>query len=156
MEIPQHLRAHWISQTQLVLDNYHALLGRDLIARSGDPDDDAQRLWTAPFVALSHGTEADPILNFANRTTLKLWEMPLEKLVAMPSRLTAEPMAQSKRQTFLEQTAKQRFITGYDGVRISSTGRRFLIQNATIWNLTNSNGQLAGQAATFEKWLFLT
>ena len=156
MEIPQHLRAHWISQTQLVLDNYHALLGRDLIARSGDPDDDAQRLWTAPFVALSHGTEADPILNFANRTTLQLWEMPLEKLIAMPSRLTAEPMAQSKRQKFLEQTAKQGFITGYDGVRISSTGRRFLIQNATIWNLTNSNGQLAGQAATFEKWLFLT
>ena len=156
MDIPSNLRTQWISQARLLLDSYQSLLGRDLIARSGDPDDDAQRLWTAPFVALSHGTEADPILNFANRTTLQLWEMPLEKLIAMPSRLTAEPMAQSKRQKFLEQTAKQGFITGYDGVRISSTGRRFLIQNATIWNLTNSIGQAAGQAATFEKWTFIS
>ena len=156
MDIPTHLRTGWIAQTQLLLDSYQRLLGRDLIARSGDPDDEAQRLWTAPFVALSHGTEADPILNFANRATLELWDLSPEKLIAMPSRLTAEPMAQSKRQKFLEQTAKQGFITGYDGVRISATGRRFLIQNATIWNLTNSNGQPAGQAATFDTWSFLS
>ncbi len=155
MELPENLRAQWIAQTQLLLDSFQTLLGRELIVRSGNAEDEFKRLWDAPFVALSHGTEADPILNFANRTTLMLWEMPLDKLITMPSRLTAEPMEQTRRQEFLEQTHRQGFMSGYEGIRISAASRRFLIQNATIWNLTSGDGQPAGQAATFDTWSFL-
>jgi hypothetical protein len=38
------------------------------------------------------------------------------------------------------------------GVRVSRTGRRFLVSNATVWNLTDELGRAAGQAATFSTW----
>ena len=155
MDVPTSLRSQWISQTQLILTSYRRLLGRELLTRGGDPEDEAERLFEAPFVALSHGTEADPVLNYANRVALALWQMTPETLVTTPSRLTAEPMQRSQRQRFLEQTAQQGFMTGYEGVRISTTGKRFLIQDATIWNLTGDDGRPSGQAATFAKWSFL-
>ena len=156
MDIPAPLRAQWVSQTQVLLDSYHRLIGRELIERSGVREDELKRLFEAPFVALSHGTETDPILNYANRVTLQLWEMSAETLITTPSRLTAEPMERSQRQRLLAQTRAQGYLTDYEGVRISSTGRRFLIQNATIWNLTDGNGQACGQAATFDKWTFVS
>src|SRR3990172_8531438 len=41
------------------------------------------------------------------------------------------------------------FIETYRGVRISRSGRRFLIEQATVWNILDANGRSAGQAATF-------
>ena len=47
------------------------------------------------------------------------------------------------------------YIDDYSGVRISRTGRRFLIERATVWNLTDDRDQLCGQAATFHEWRYL-
>jgi len=41
-------------------------------------------------------------------------------------------------------------------VRIASTGRRFLVENALIWNVVDEKGQRVGQAATFSQWTWLT
>lgn len=41
----------------------------------------------------------------------------------------------------------------YSGVRIAQTGQRFLIEQATVWNLTDKESQLCGQAAMFQEWL---
>ena len=146
------LRASWIAHSQILLNSYRQLLGRELIARSGDAADEAARLFAAPFAVLSHGTQGDPILNYGNQTALDLWEMTFEQLVAMPSRLTAEPAIRGARERFLQETLQKGFITGYSGVRISATGRRFEIENATIWNLTDATGLAAGQAAVFASW----
>lgn len=43
----------------------------------------------------------------------------------------------------------------YAGVRIARTGQRFLIQRATVWNLTDDQGRLGGQAATFREWRYV-
>ena len=153
MILPAAHRAAWIAHTQILLDSYRRLLGRDLIARSGDAPDEAERLFNAPFAALSHGTEADPILNYGNETTLTLWEVTADQLIVMPSRLTAEPANREARARFLEQTTQQGFVTGYSGVRISSSGRRFKIENATVWSLADFPGQPLGQAAIFDRWL---
>ncbi len=103
-------------------------------------------------VVLSHGTETDPVLNYGNRAALELWEMTPEALIKMPSRLTAEPGARAAREKALEDTKRQGFATGYEGIRISATGRRFYIHDATIWNLIDAEGRPAGQAATFSRW----
>lgn len=73
----------------------------------------------------------------------------------MPSRLTAEPMHREERAQFLARTAAEGFITGYSGIRISATGRRFRIEDAVIWNLARPDGARAGQAASFARWSFL-
>ena len=152
MTLPAAFRTPWIRHTRILLGSFQRVLGRDLIARSGDPVDEAERLFDVPFAVLSHGTEADPILNYGNRITLELWEVTADQLLVMPSRLTAEPVNREARARYLEQTKQQGFVTGYSGVRIGAKGRRFTIENATIWNLTDAHGQPRGQAATFDQW----
>ncbi|NOT71848.1 MAG: MEKHLA domain-containing protein [Hyphomicrobium sp.] len=149
------LRHRFIARTQEILDSYRQHLGHELIVRSGDAEDEACRLFAAPFAVLSHGFEADPVLNYGNAISLKLFEMSADGLTRMASRLTAEPMNQAAREIFMQQTRAQGFATGYDGVRISASGRRFRIEDATLWNVADAPGAPSGQAATFARWTML-
>jgi hypothetical protein len=112
-------------------------------------------LYNAPFALLSHGTEADPILNYGNQVVLGLWQTTWEDLTRMPSRLTAEPMEQSERAKLLAQAQNQGYIDGYRGIRIARSGRRFWIENAQIWTVFDQQGEVCGQAAKFSKWQWL-
>lgn len=145
----------WIPHSAALLNSYRARTGRELLERSVDPRDEAQRLFLAPFVVVSHGAETDPILNYGNRAALRLWEMDPQTLIATPSRLTAEPMLRDARERLLEETARKGYVSGYEGVRISAAGRRFHIHDVTIWNVTDETGRALGQAATFPRWTML-
>ena len=70
----------------------------------------------------------------------------------LPSRLSAEPVSQMERARLLEQVTARGFIDDYSGVRISRTGRRFLIRRATVWNLIDQTGTYQGQGAMFRDW----
>lgn len=142
--------------TQHLLDSFHHWTGRELLGRSGSITDQTQALFDAPFVVVSHGVDPDPILNYGNRAALELWDMTWEQLTQTPSRHTAELMNQGERAAMLRLTDQQGYFEGYRGVRISSTGRRFLVENATVWNILNPSGHRIGQAATFSHWSFLT
>jgi hypothetical protein len=115
----------------------------------------AEKLFNAPFVQVSHGTEADPVLNYGNAAALTLWEMSWEELTRTPSRLTAEAPNREERARLLAAVTANGFIDNYSGVRISKTGRRFRIAQATVWNLIDERGIYCGQAARFEHWEFL-
>lgn len=149
------LQHGWVEHTQILLNSYDHWIGQDLIPRRGSAIDQARDLYLASFVVVSHGTQADPILNYGNQVALTLWEMPIETLLTTPSRLTAEPMHRDERSRLLERTSRDGFVDDYQGIRISSTGRRFRIDKATVWNLIDTAGQLVGQAATFSQWRFL-
>jgi hypothetical protein len=154
VEVPWHDPA-WIEHAQILLNSFRHWLGRELISREGDAIEQSRRLFEAPFVVVSHGIQADPILNYGNRQALELWEMDLETLLTTPSRLTAEPMHRDERAQMMERATRDGYVDDYRGIRISKTGRRFRIDQAIVWNLINSSGQLAGQAATFAEWKFL-
>ncbi len=145
----------WTAHTQLLLDSYRRWLGVDLIPRSGSAAVQAEALFDAPFVVVSHGTQSDPILNYANRTALTLWEMDIPALLQTPSRLTAEPVHRDERARLLERTTQNGYVDDYRGIRISSTGRRFRIEQAIVWNLVDAAGAFRGQAATFSHWINL-
>jgi hypothetical protein len=141
--------------TQRLLDSFHHWTRRELLGRSGPIEDQAHALFDAPFVVVSHGAVPDPILNYGNRAALELWEMTWELFTQTPSRHTAEPLNQEERATMLRIAGQQGYFEGYRGVRISSTGRRFLVENATVWNVLDPAGRHIGQAATFSRWSFL-
>ena len=145
----------WIRQTELILNSYARLLQTELIERSHDREDEAKRLFHAPFVVVSHGTQVDPILNYGNQTALNLWEMSVEAFCQTPSRKTAEPMHRDERARLLERTTRDGYVDDYSGIRISSTGQRFLIEQAIVWNLHDETGNYVGQAATFSDWVEL-
>jgi len=144
-----------VQWTQRQLDSYRHWIGRELIERYAEPEIQARALFESPLVVVSHGTEADPILNYGNQTALDLWHLTWEQLIKTPSRLTAEPVNRAEREWMLEQARTRGFIDNYRGVRISGTGRRFLVENALIWNVLDADHQRIGQAATFTRWTWL-
>jgi len=128
---------------------------RDLLPGSTTPTELAKGLYDAPFVLVSHGTEADPILNYGNAAALALWELSWEEFTRTPSRLTAEAPNREERARLLASVTAQGYIDDYSGVRISKNGRRFRIAQATVWNLLSPAGEYCGQAAMFSRWEFL-
>ena len=130
-------------------DSYRKLTGRPLVVTEGGL---VEALWLAPAAIVAHGTEPDPVFFFGNRTALSLFEMDFAAFTQLPSRLSAEPLLREARASLLERVARDGIIDDYAGVRISSTGRRFRIVGATVWNLTDPAGAPAGQAAAFSQW----
>ncbi len=81
--------------------------------------------------------------------------MSWDELTRTPSRLTAEAPNREERARLLAAVTAHGFIDDYSGIRISKTGRRFRIAQATVWNLLDEHGIYAGQAAMFSRWEFL-
>ena len=138
--------------SQLLLDSYRHWIGTHLIDRTPNAKQQARLLFEASFVVVSHGVEPDPILNYGNQTALDLWELSWDQFIKTPSRLTAEPDDRAERGSMLERARLNGYFDGYRGVRISSTGKRFLVEQALIWNVIDPAGSPIGQAATFSQW----
>jgi len=144
-----------IKHVERLLHSYLRWTGCDLIPPAFSPLERVKVLFDQPFVVLSHGRQADPILNYGNKAALDLWELTWEEFTKMPSRLTAEPINREDRDRLLEQVRRNGFIDTYSGVRISGSGRRFLIERGTVWNIVDEGARYAGQAATFSKWKYI-
>src|SRR5690606_27316490 len=140
-----------VPHSQLLMESYLRWTGQALLdIESDDPEERALALFEAPFAVLSGGVEEDQVLNYGNLKTLGLWEMEWDVLTRTPSRLTAEPMHRDERAEFLKQVRENGYVDNYRGIRISRTGKRFWIKQATVWNLVDAEGQYRGQAATFK------
>ena len=132
----------------LLLRSYRRWTGRDLLDPGLPLPEAARRLYLAPFVLLSHDDAPDPLFDYANLAAQARFEMRWREIVGLPSRLSAEPAAREERARLLAAVAAQGYIDDYSGIRIAQGGRRFLIRNATVWNLLGGQGQ----AALFSEW----
>jgi hypothetical protein len=133
----------------LLADSYARLVGASLVPEGKDPR------WLyheAPFVVLAHGTEQDPKFIYANAAAQACFEYSWDEFLALPSRLSAEPADRAERQDLLDAAARNGFLTGYRGIRIAKSGRRFLIEDGIVWELIDQAGERHGQAATFSLW----
>jgi hypothetical protein len=74
-----------IRHSQRLLNSYQHWTGQSLLDLNASPGDIALTLFEAPFVMVSHGTETDPIFNYANRKALELWELYWKDFIQMPS-----------------------------------------------------------------------
>jgi len=147
----ERVRAHLVILTR----SFHHWTGRELLPGLPPGSELAAGIFAAPFVVVSHGTEADPVLSYGNQAALNLWEMTWAELTRTPSRLTAEAPNREERARLLARVTRDGFIDNYSGVRISKSGRRFRIDHAIVWNLRTEAGEAAGQAAMFDQWEFL-
>lgn len=164
---------------RMIVDSYRNLTKRELLDvsgsllnqatdRSGMNDNERARssqasagfdlhqsLWDAPKAIVAHGPEADPVFFYGNRLALRLFELDFAAFTRMPSRCSAEPLHRAERNRLLERVARNGFVDDYCGIRISSSGRRFLITSATVWNLMDEEGTCHGQAAAFGNWCYV-
>jgi hypothetical protein len=149
--VPSPGNAFQIAHAELLLNSYRSLLKRELLNPS--TTEIGRALYEAPMAVLAHDTTTDPVFFYGNLAAQQLFEMDWEALVQLPSRFSAEPVARDERQRLLDLVARQGFIDNYSGVRIAKSGKRFLIEHATVWNLLGQEGQVVGQAAAFDHWV---
>jgi PAS domain-containing protein len=106
---------------------------------------------SAPFAVLAHNTEPDPVFIYANKAAQRRFEYTWDEITRLPSRLSAEAPNREERQRFLERVQRFGYEAGYQGVRITKSGRRFMIEEATLWQLLDANGKLHGQAVVIPR-----
>jgi len=133
-----------------ILDSHAARVGEELIVRTADPALDARALFELGAVVLSHDGGGDPHFVYANAAAAALWRMPVHAIVGMPSRLSAPPEHQASRASMLKDAAGSGVLRGYSGERIARDGKRFVIEDATLWTVDFEHG--AGQAVVFDRW----
>ena len=152
-----------IQHSQRLLKSFQHWTGRSLLSSSTwnlsenlsaeQLERMARDLFEAPFVVVSHGTEADPVFNYGNRQALELWELDWRSFTQMHSRQSATSMEREAREQLLVEAKREGYIENYRGIRTSSTGKQFWIEHVVLWNILNEQ-QPCGQAAMFAKWQF--
>ena len=141
------------ARLQVIAGSFARLAGRPLVQAA--PDDLERALWEAPHAVVAHGTEADPLFFYGNRTALALFAMRAREFIGLPSHRSAEPALRGERAAMLARLERDQIVDDYAGVRIAASGRRFAIGPAHVWNLLDERGARHGQAATFAAWRFL-
>ena len=155
MDYPAEKNKFLVEHVLDIRNSYRQLLLKELIPDLQSDEQFARQLFYAPFALVSHDTASDPVFNYANLKALELFELSWEDFTHLPSRLSTEPVNQVERDRLLAEVSENGYINHYEGVRVSSTGKRFLIKNAVVWNLMNKNQSYKGQAAWFDQWEFL-
>ncbi len=140
---------------ELLISSYHHWTGKDLVKPGHSDGDKCRALFQAPYAVVSHNKDDTPVFNYGNQTALSVFEMDWSAFTRLASQKSAESVNQAERDQLLTRVSKLGFIDDYRGVRISSTGRHFLIEDATVWNIVDARGEYYGQAAVFYKWLEL-
>jgi hypothetical protein len=152
-----------VAQVTCMLASYSRWTGQDLLQAHGvsvAPRDDtperrASMVFALPCVVVAHGVGEDPIFVYANATALGLWELDWGQFTRLPSRRSAEASEVGLRSQWLARATSHGYVTGCSGIRISASGRRFHIEDVTIWNLVDVHGAPCGQGATYRQWTYL-
>jgi hypothetical protein len=127
--------------------------GRDLFAEAGiDPAAAGLSAWSGNFALLTHRGDPEAMLNYGNRFALDLWECHWDQFIRTPSRATAPADDVKERTTMMDKVSRDGFVSGYQGRRISRSGKLFLIRDVTVWQLREPSGDSFGVAAFFRNY----
>ena len=135
---------------QKVLASHLRVVGQPLLAGLT-----ARDVWSGDFALLTHRGDAQAILNYGNRFVLDLWACDWAQFTITPSSATAPEDGRAERAAMMQQVVRDGFVRGYDGPRVSRTGRLFLIQDVTIWRLLDVSGGNFGIGAFFRQYRYL-
>jgi PAS domain-containing protein len=137
----------------ILVDSYRTIIGAEPPFLAPGAPHSARWLYEdSPVCVLAHNTDPDPHFIYANKTAQGCFGYSLAEFLALPSRLSAEAPDRAERQRLLDQVAAHGFATGYSGIRIKKSGRRFRIEDGVLWQLRPRYGSLRGVAVTFAKW----
>jgi PAS domain-containing protein len=138
---------------ELLIGSYQRYLGHPIASSELSLQETAKWLYEAsPQCILAHDSSPDPHFIYANKAAQACFEYSWDEMTALPSRLSAEAPERGERQKLLDKVSRDGFATDYGGVRIAKSGRRFWIENVTMWQLADEDGVLHGQAAAFHGW----
>jgi hypothetical protein len=155
MTYPDFKNPFYNNLALLLCSSFRRWTGKQLLPEREQARNLIEDLFDAHFVLVSHGTETDSIFNFGNRAALELFELGWEEFIRLPSRESADQDNKEDRSRLMARVHKEGYVPDCSGVRISSTGKRFLITGATVWNVIDDHDKYHGQAAMFSSWSYL-
>ena len=97
----------------------------------------------------SHDTNG--FFNYLNKAALSLFKVTKDQVIGRSSTMTAPKSEQKQRNELLNQVNSHGFIDNYKGIRVTSDGELFRIEDATIWNVIDKNSHKIGQAVIIYK-----
>jgi hypothetical protein len=132
---------------QLLTDSYARFVGGALVPAELAGEEAARWLYEdAPFAILAHNTDIDPVFVYGNVAAQTRFEYSWHEITHLRSRFSAEAPNRDERQKLLDRVNRDGYANDYRGVRISKSGQRFMIEDATLWQLVDDQGQVHGQA----------
>ena len=97
----------------------------------------------------SHDTNG--FFNYLNKAALSLFKVTKDQVIGRSTTMTAPKSEQKQRNELLNQVNSRGFIENYKGIRVTSDGGLFEIEDATIWNVYDKNSHKIGQAVIIYK-----
>ena len=89
--------------------------------------------------------------NYLNKSALSLFKVTKDQVIGRSTTMTAPKSEQKQRNELLNQVNSNGFIDNYKGIRVTSDGELFQIEDATIWNVIDKNSHKIGQAVIIYK-----
>jgi PAS domain-containing protein len=136
----------------LLVSSYRRFVGAEPAFLAGGEATPEWLYERSSHCVLAHDNVSVPCFVYANRAAQACFEYDWDEIVGLPSHLSAEPGDRAERQRLLDAVARNGFTTGYSGLRIAKSGRRFWILDGVLWQLVDQGGVIRGQAASFGRW----
>lgn len=135
-----------------IIKSLQKLTGIELTDFSLSMKEQAKQVFEAPYILLAHNATPDPVFQYSNKKGLELFEMSWDEFTRLYSKYSAEPQNRKERELILNEVLSKGYTDNYSGIRISKTGRKFQIKNATVWNIMDEHNEKKGQAALFKDY----
>ena len=140
-----HLSPLSIFHALNLIDSHLRIVGTPLLPVTAGTSIEAAptALFEAAAVVVSHNTQTPPVFNYGNAAALSLWGLSWHEFTALPSERSAadDTDVQSSRKKALEAAKAQGVVREYSGVRVTSTGRRFQLEDAVLWTIVLPKGE---------------
>ncbi|TVU59214.1 MEKHLA domain-containing protein [Vibrio atlanticus] len=137
----------YVKQVKIISHNYNRIFGKQLYRENNSDLEIFYEVWNSHFAIVSHGTEINPLFNFANKKALEIFELNYLDFIGLPSIQTADALAAEDRIMLLNDVNRHGFVKNYSGIRVSAKGKKFQICDAVIFNLFDFEYNYHGQAA---------
>ena len=152
---PDAVNDYLAEYVSLIIKSLKKLKGVELADPALSVREQAKQVYEAPYILVAHNATADPIFQYSNKKGLELFEMSWDEFTRLNSKFSAEPQNRKAREQLLNEVLTKGYADNYSGVRISKTGRRFHINSATVWNISDDGDNKKGQAAVFKNYYYL-
>ena len=110
-----HTLPQTIAYSRLLSDSYRRITGNHLVEAADDAAL-ARALYEAPFVLVSHDTQADPVFRYANLAAQELWGYDWDEFTCLPSRLSAEAPLREERERLLAEAKRQATMKAIENI----------------------------------------
>ena len=137
-------------------DSLENLTGTSLVDRMDGVERLDEVTANERYAVLSHGTQDDPIYNYANRATLLAFQYPEEGFYQLASRNSAPAGAtRDDRDALVEEFKAKGYGVFPTAIRQTKTGELFEITDISLSNVYNEQGGRVGQMAVFDRDLIV-